>query len=316
MNANKSLSLIAVALAAASVLAQVTPPATTTTFTAATNPQIVNAANWDNGAPVTPVIGLIDINGAINANPDNYSVVQTAGTVTYVNNRVWNNVTWYQTGGIFGSGVANINNGTGFLYYALAGEMSVGVMKLTGGSQLYIENAVVSNTINTQMNDGTILFGAGSGSFTTPDLRNLVSGSSVINFLPGTLGSFTATNITDFEALWNNGILKYNGANSGAFADHFEVTGSTLTLAGATPPAVPSPTAIAGVSAGKLTITFDRVADETLLYEVLSGNDLSTWGSIWTSTGVENVAGPVSVDDTETLTAGSKRFLKLEVTRP
>lgn len=305
---------LAAGMASPLLSAPVVVPGTTTTFTAADSPQIVNSLNWDTGEPVGGVIGLIAIDGAINSNPDNYSVVQTAGDVTYAFNRIWNNVLWYQTGGTFGSGIANINNGTGFSYYALAGTMSVGVLKLTGGSLLHIEDGVVTIPTNTQVNDGTIIFGEGSGSFTTTDLRNLTAGVSVINFLPGSECSLTCDE--DYPVLWDQGILKYNGANTGTFADHFTVTGSTLTLAGGTPPTVPTPTVVAGVDASTLTITFDREADGTLLYEVFASGDLSTWGSIWTSTGIDNTAGPVTVDDTEALTAGSKRFLKLEVTRP
>jgi hypothetical protein len=238
MTPKSSLILLAAGFAAASLSAQIVVPSTTTTFTAG-SAQIVNAGNWDNGEPTGGVVGLVNLNGAINSNPDNYSVVQGNVTVDYAFNRNWNNVTWYQQGGTFGSGIANINNGTGFNYYALGGTMSVGVLKLTGGSTLHIENGAVSIPGNTQVNDGTIVLGLGSGSFSTADLRNLTAGSSVINFLSGSSGSLTAPGI-DFATLWSDGILKFNGANTGAFGDHFSVSGSTLSLG-----AVPEPSTIA-----------------------------------------------------------------------
>lgn len=82
------------------------------------------------------------------------------------------------------------------------------------------------------------------------------------------------------------------------------------------PAPIPTPTAIAGVAADKLNVTFDRVADGTLLYEVSGSNDLSTWSSIWTSTGGDNTDGPVTVEDSVTLSTEPTRFLKLDVTRP
>lgn len=237
MNRTTSLLLTFSGLSAVSLSAQITVPSTSTTFTGSTSTQIVNAANWDNGAPIASVIGLVNIDGSINDTPTGYSVVQTAGVVSYGFNRTWNNVTWYQQGGTFGSGIANINNDTGFDYFALGGSMSVNVMKLTGGSTLHIENGNVAIPGNTQVNDGSIILGIGSGSFTTGDLRNLTAGSSVINFLSGSAASLTAPDI-DFSTLWSDGILQFDGANAGTFADHFVVSGDTLTV-------VPEPSAIA-----------------------------------------------------------------------
>jgi phosphodiesterase/alkaline phosphatase D-like protein len=72
----------------------------------------------------------------------------------------------------------------------------------------------------------------------------------------------------------------------------------------------------AGEQAGRLALTFDRIADPDLLYAVWAGFDLGgspPWELIWSSTGVENVPGPVTVADTRTLDAQPRRFLRLRV---
>jgi hypothetical protein len=71
----------------------------------------------------------------------------------------------------------------------------------------------------------------------------------------------------------------------------------------------------AGVSAGKLTLAFARVADPALVYEVAATNDLQVaeWPVVWSSTGAANVAGPVTVVDVVDLAGEPRRFLKLRV---
>ena len=62
-----------------------------------------------------------------------------------------------------------------------------------------------------------------------------------------------------------------------------------------------------------LTVTFNRIADETLTYSVEGVSDLATgtWTSVWSSTGAQNTAGPVTVTDTGALSP--RRFLRLHV---
>jgi hypothetical protein len=73
---------------------------------------------------------------------------------------------------------------------------------------------------------------------------------------------------------------------------------------------------VTSVEAGHLTLSFDRISDGTLTYEVLAADDLATWSSIWSSTGAENTAGLVTVTDSELLSAHPRRFLRLRVTTP
>ncbi len=67
---------------------------------------------------------------------------------------------------------------------------------------------------------------------------------------------------------------------------------------------------------GKLTLTFPRVADSSLLYEVFGSDDLLDWGlPVWSSTGEQNTPGNVTATDTAPIPR-DRRFLKLHVTQP
>jgi len=71
-------------------------------------------------------------------------------------------------------------------------------------------------------------------------------------------------------------------------------------------------------TASNLTLTFNRVADPSLTYQVWASNNLTDWGAspIWSSTGAENTAGPVTVTDPTALSAQPRRFLRLKVLAP
>jgi hypothetical protein len=64
-----------------------------------------------------------------------------------------------------------------------------------------------------------------------------------------------------------------------------------------------------------LSITFRRAADPELLYEVLASDDLVSWDPVWSSTGAENTAGPVTVRDPEAWPGQPKRFMRLQIAR-
>jgi fibronectin type 3 domain-containing protein len=67
----------------------------------------------------------------------------------------------------------------------------------------------------------------------------------------------------------------------------------------------------------RLTITFNRTNDPALVYTVFGTDSLvgtNIWTNpVWTSTGSNNTAGPVTVPDTATTTEKSQRFLRLNV---
>lgn len=62
---------------------------------------------------------------------------------------------------------------------------------------------------------------------------------------------------------------------------------------------------------GRLTLTFTRIADPALTYAVEASTDLKTWTPVSVSTGAANVAGVVTVTDTDSAAVG--RFLRLLV---
>jgi len=79
------------------------------------------------------------------------------------------------------------------------------------------------------------------------------------------------------------------------------------------PTSVASPICSQAVGGGPLKLTFQRIADPALTYTVQASNDLiSGWSSIWSSTGSANTAGSVTV--TDSVSPGSRRFLRLQVT--
>jgi hypothetical protein len=76
--------------------------------------------------------------------------------------------------------------------------------------------------------------------------------------------------------------------------------------------ALPAPVAAIDES-GHMTLGFARIADPALLYEVQAGDDLTAWSTFWSSTGVQNTPGPVTVTDPEPTSAHPRRFLRLSV---
>ena len=64
----------------------------------------------------------------------------------------------------------------------------------------------------------------------------------------------------------------------------------------------------------RLAITFNRIADPALTYNVLGAPNLTgTWQSVWTSTGTSNIQGSVKVEDNVLMNAAPLRFLRLSV---
>lgn len=75
--------------------------------------------------------------------------------------------------------------------------------------------------------------------------------------------------------------------------------------------------ALASASNGmRLVLTFRRIADPSLRYEVSASPDLSSWAEpFWSSTGSNNVAGTVTVGDETPVSGAGSRFLRLRITR-
>ena len=83
-----------------------------------------------------------------------------------------------------------------------------------------------------------------------------------------------------------------------------------------TAPKVPGPAAYQiQASSGVLQLSFTRVADPSLTYTVQGSADLATWTDLWSSTGAQNTAGPVTVSDPAALSSFARRFLRLRVSQ-
>jgi fibronectin type 3 domain-containing protein len=112
--------------------------------------------------------------------------------------------------------------------------------------------------------------------------------------------------------------------NTGTAADTFDADSDGLqnlieyalgtipnSAASAAPPTL-------GTAANHLTLSFQRIANPTLIYQVEASPDLSaaSWSSIWQSTGAQNTPGPVTVTDSAhdiTSSTPPRRFLRLRV---
>lgn len=74
-----------------------------------------------------------------------------------------------------------------------------------------------------------------------------------------------------------------------------------------------------GQAGNFLTLTFDRIADPTLTYLVRGADSLGgPWQTVWSSTGSNNLPGPVTAPDNIDLSAGpvAARFLRLGIHAP
>ncbi|RYD68478.1 MAG: hypothetical protein EOP83_00755, partial [Verrucomicrobiaceae bacterium] len=66
-------------------------------------------------------------------------------------------------------------------------------------------------------------------------------------------------------------------------------------------------------SGGRLALSFQRIADPSLTYTVEAGDSPEAMVSIWASTGAENVAGVVTVQDLPETVGRATRFMRLRV---
>lgn len=64
-----------------------------------------------------------------------------------------------------------------------------------------------------------------------------------------------------------------------------------------------------------LTLSFNHIGDASLSYVVEASNDLATWTTAQTYTGL-TAAGTTTYTDTVSLTAGTRRFLRLKIVAP
>lgn len=69
------------------------------------------------------------------------------------------------------------------------------------------------------------------------------------------------------------------------------------------------------VGGNQLVLEFERIMDPSLTYSIEASDALGGAETIWSSSGDENLIGPVAVDDPESIVAAARRFLRLRVER-
>jgi autotransporter-associated beta strand protein len=145
--------------------------------------------------------------------------------------------------------------------------------------------------------------------------------SSVGNTLSVTISDAPALTALETWRLTNFG----SSANSGNAADaadpDFDGLPNLIEYATGTNPTATGTSVITpGRNGNFLTLTYTRIADTSLTYTVEGTSDLATWTTVTTtnnpSTGAQNLAGQVVVEDTVSIApAPGRRFLHLKVSR-
>ena len=135
----------------------------------------------------------------------------------------------------------------------------------------------------------------------------------------GTFGGHPFTPYSPYE-IWSGSIAWHGDTSWPADDPDQDGVSNLMEYALGTNPlaADSSGSPLPGVVNGHLTLTFQRVADPALLYQVRASNDLGTWEAqpIWSSSGSANQPGTVTVSDTQPVDTSRRRFLRLEVTLP
>lgn len=100
-------------------------------------------------------------------------------------------------------------------------------VEFTGGSWSCSGPLVFARGVS----DSFIRFAAGNGSLSIEG-PVVINDGAHIDFVSGSEGhlTFSRYNESMFQELWKAGKLRVDGRNRGNFADHFSVTGTTLTL--------------------------------------------------------------------------------------
>lgn len=173
-------------------------------------------------------------------------------------------------------------------------------------------NLLVAGTLDTA---GHALTVAGTltvsgGTVLNPAPGSITYGNLIGGPLPGTVSpsSSFASWVATYPSLTGPESLPNADPDVDGFANLFEhALGTNPTLA------TSRPTLTLSVEGGRLRMVVPRQAWPRLRYEVKASSDLAEWTSIWTSTGSANVSGSVEVEDTHSLPANGRRFLRLEV---
>jgi len=203
---------------------------------------------------------------------------------------------------------------------------------LTYGGSLVIDFGAVATSGNYTLfttggnvtrsgNFGTVaLTGSHVGTLTSANATwSGTFGDKTFSFAEST-GVLTVADVITTTALqtWRQGFFG-STANTGNGADSFDFDGdglvNLLEYATASNPttANASPTTVAVNVNNNLTLTFNRIADAKLSYEIWASNDLTTGFTATGTVYAGSAADTVTYTDNVALTAGVKRFLQLRV---
>jgi len=201
--------------------------------------------------------------------------------------------------GTNGSVLLNWSTSSGAISYDVQRSVTSGsgyaVLASISGTTTYTDTAVTNGTTYYYVVSAVNLAGAGANSAqasATP--LSLLQAWRLANF--GTISN--SGNAADTASPANDGIC------------------NLLKYATGIPPFKSATSAAAlGLSATNdaLTLTFNRIADPALTYSVLASTDLMNWQSIWTSSGSQNVSGPVTVTDGSSLSTNPAGLLELQI---
>lgn len=209
-----------------------------------------DAANWSQGSPDGSTPGFVNADGLINSKLNNYDLIIQSGTITRAENTVyeWTGDTDIVIAGGLLDYTANSASGNSHRVLRLKNTSSLtmegGELKLWGdrsieffdqgtiiirGGKLSAESFGIGNTV---AQIAFVTFEAGDGELVLSSLPAGLDATRYIDFHSGSAGKLTVSNADAayYEAIWNNGGIKVDGANNGSFASLFEVDGNTLTL--------------------------------------------------------------------------------------
>ncbi|SHI64294.1 PEP-CTERM protein-sorting domain-containing protein [Rubritalea squalenifaciens DSM 18772] len=225
-----------------------------TTYTGPVGGDILDGANWDNGVPDNSNLGTVATDAVWSGNLQDVDFTITGGaTLTRGSDFIPD--FRGDTDIVIDNGTMNISTGAGTRVLRVRNTASI---TINDGGNLILpttRNLELFNTASVIMNGGTLVasgFNVGNisdseHSFLTisgglVDLNSTFTPTGFINFTSGSTGALdiAAADQSYYEGLWASGGLRYDGANSGTFADHFEVTGGVLTAV-----AVPEPSSTA-----------------------------------------------------------------------
>lgn len=241
------------------------------------------AGNWNpDGRPATGDDVTIATGDAVTLNPGfggDHLIINGGGSVTVSNGSSLRQSNSFGEETFIDNGTLNLNdasygldNGGALTILANSTNFS-GVINLVNssivtGGEIWLGSNTASSTNQTatiNLTNSTIDSNGGVGIWfwdtnaTDNNISININGgnSSIESRIGRRLSGVASDNAVSWETLWNEGSLKFNGANSGVFSDHFTTTG-TVGTAGYTLNSIPEPSSTALLGLGGLALILRR----------------------------------------------------------